>query len=49
MTVFLGFMLLLTLLAATETAEKWWQYALFVLFGIFIAGLMMLSYWDWRP
>lgn len=49
MTIFLGFVLLCVVYDVIGTTRSWWRVALGVLLAIVVAGLMMLSYWDWRP
>jgi hypothetical protein len=52
MTVFLGIVLLCVIydvIGSAPNARKWWRFALSILLALVVAGLMMLSYWDWRP
>jgi hypothetical protein len=49
MTPFLGFVLLCVVYDVIGNARNWWRFTLSILLALAVAGLMMLSYWDWRP
>ena len=49
MTIFLGFVLLCLIYDVIGNARSWWRFTLSILLTLAVAGLMMLSYWDWRP
>lgn len=49
MTIFLGFVLLCVIYDVIGNAKNGWRFALSILLALVVAGLMMLSYWDWRP
>jgi hypothetical protein len=49
MTIFLGFVLLCVIYDVIGNTHNWRRFALSVLLALVVAGLMMLSYWDWRP
>jgi hypothetical protein len=49
MTFFLGFVLLCVVCDVVGNSSVWWRFTLSLLLALAIAGLMMLSYWDWHP
>lgn len=49
MTIFLGLVLLCVVYDVIGRVRNWWRFTLSILLACIVAGLMMLSYWDWRP